>query len=232
MTKVEWLYGDAGDKWPVAVGDIWKLGDHVLGCGDLELGMPEALFAEFGLPNLTYVDPPWNTGNIKSFRTKAKLTSEDVDFKRFLEKLISLAGQVKGPAYIEMGRQNIDLLTELVEQSGGSVLDVWETVYYGKHPALLMRANWGSLASVAPPADFSGLGGDKVPLLAIQVDSKEGDTIFDPCAGLGTTCKVAHSTGRRFMGMELNPRRIANAIDWLAEQGLKPEIVKRGVAVD
>ena len=35
-------------------------------------------------------------------------------------------------------------------------------------------------------------------------NSKEGDIVFDPCAGSGSHCKVAKENGRQFYGIELN----------------------------
>jgi site-specific DNA-methyltransferase (adenine-specific) len=35
--------------------------------------------------------------------------------------------------------------------------------------------------------------------------SNPGDLVLDPFAGSGTTCRIAHETGRRFIGIELNP---------------------------
>lgn len=47
----------------------------------------------------------------------------------------------------------------------------------------------------------------------IEVSSKPGDVILDPFAGSGTTLAVARETGRRAIGIELNPdyARIAEA---------------------
>lgn len=39
----------------------------------------------------------------------------------------------------------------------------------------------------------------------ILAGSQPGDTVLDPFMGAGTTALVAKSTGRRFLGVELNP---------------------------
>ena len=33
----QWRYGDAGDRYPVKLGDVWRVGPHTLVCNDLEL---------------------------------------------------------------------------------------------------------------------------------------------------------------------------------------------------
>jgi hypothetical protein len=43
----------------------------------------------------------------------------------------------------------------------------------------------------------------------IAAGTLPGDLVLDPFAGTGTTCKVAHKLGRRWLGIELNPRYAA-----------------------
>jgi len=38
--------------------------------------------------------------------------------------------------------------------------------------------------------------------------SNEGDTVFDPFSGSGTTCKMAKELGRHWIGIEINPEYI------------------------
>lgn len=46
----------------------------------------------------------------------------------------------------------------------------------------------------------------------VEASSKPGDLVFDPCMGSGTTAEAAITTGRNFIGTEINPEflRIAN----------------------
>ena len=39
----------------------------------------------------------------------------------------------------------------------------------------------------------------------ILAHTKEGDTVFDCFAGIGTTCKAAQNLGRRYIGIEISP---------------------------
>lgn len=51
----------------------------------------------------------------------------------------------------------------------------------------------------------------------IKMYSKEGDTVFDPFMGIGSTAVAAHNLGRHAIGIELNPKFAAIADKWLAE---------------
>lgn len=217
-----WKYGDAGDKWKVKDGDIWVAGDNVLVCGDIEKIPAQRLFERFGTPDLTYVDPPWNKGNLKSFFTKAGLRDADVDFHKFIRRLITIVKQTRGPVYIEMGRQNIHSLASAITVSGGEVLNTWDVTYYRKHPSKLARAIWGEFP-YNEGINLSGLDDDDTPYEAIAKEPlRTGAIVFDACTGRGLTCRAAYSNKKKFMGIELHPRRLAVAIDWLAEQGEQP----------
>ncbi len=220
MAKV-WRYGDAGDRWKVGTGDVWAAGNHILGCGDIEHGYAERLMAKFGAPDITYVDPPWSQGNAKSFYTKAGLVYPETGFILFLQKLIDVVRVTKGPVYIEMGKQHVDDLQTIIINSGGKVLNVWGVTYYRKYPSFLVRAVWGD-HKYTPDVNLTSMDDDDTPSAAITYDSAKSALVFDPCMGRGLTCRSAHQLGRRFVGLELHPRRLACAVDWLSEQGEAP----------
>ena len=52
----------------------------------------------------------------------------------------------------------------------------------------------------------------------IEVSSNPGDTVFDPCAGSGTTGVAAKQLDRKFIGCELNPEYWAKALERISER--------------
>lgn len=50
--------------------------------------------------------------------------------------------------------------------------------------------------------------------------SNKGDTVLDPFAGSGTTCKMAKELGRHFIGLEVNPAYVE-----ISNQRLKQEVL-------
>ena len=59
---------------------------------------------------------------------------------------------------------------------------------------------------------------DKLPELCIKAGTKEGDIVFDPFMGSGTTAQVAQRLGREWIGIELNPK-YAEIINGKTAQG-------------
>ena len=222
-----WNYGDAGDRWQVAFGDVWSCGPHILACGDLAEGDANVLVDGFGKPDFAYVDPPWNKGNARAFRTKAHASTPEietgpVDFKGFLDALVDALSRVKFDCFVEMGHAQLPLLKDRIEQAGGDVGIVWDTVYYRRHPSHLVHCWWNS-ATFMPVVDFTGMDDEKTPFAALNSVAKHGKTVFDPCIGRGLTAMAAESLDLRVIGLELNPRRLAVAIDRLATLGHQPE---------
>jgi site-specific DNA-methyltransferase (adenine-specific) len=54
--------------------------------------------------------------------------------------------------------------------------------------------------------------------------SNPGDVVLDPFSGSGTTAKMARETGRRFIGIEVNPEYVEMSRKRLAQQALPMDV--------
>jgi hypothetical protein len=215
------------DRYPVAPGDVWVAGPHILACGDFERGAGEAVVWRTGSPSVfCYSDPPWDSGIARNFRTQAGVGCA-VDFQALLTRFLLLVQRVS-PALslVEMGCKETPRLAGLAVASGATVLADWPISYYMRSPARLLALTW------APPAtrpvltmNPGGMDDEHTPAFAVEHLTKLDDWVFDPCMGRGLTLRAAHTLGRRAVGLELVPRRLSCALSWLADQGLKPEKV-------
>ena len=222
MPDGSWRYGDAGDRFPIKPGEVWASGVHILACADLELGAVDEFLDRFCpcCPDCTYTDPPWNAGNASSFRTKAGVPAK-VDFGAFLDRVIAVIARTKGLFWIETGFKDESKLTGALTRGFDEPIKVrrFEVTYYRKHPSLLYacaRESSGLVLDELP--NVNGLDDDFTPNLAIQASTGPGDVVFDPCTGRGLTCRTAHELGRRFVGTELHPRRLACVLAWLKDE--------------
>jgi len=89
----------------------------------------------------------------------------------------------------------------------------------------LFNPVWNDLSS--PRNEYQKEHGAVFPIkLAerlIKMYSKEGDTVFDPFMGIGSTVIAAYNLNRHAVGIELNPKFATIANNWLNEQiGLFP----------
>ena len=220
----EYKYGDAGDRYPIKMGETWRVGDAVLRCGDLEAGDGMKLVLDYKeRPKLMVTDPPWNSGNARTFRGKAGL-DRPVDFPNLMSCVLELGVLCKGEVWIEMGVQYLFKLTEQVRALHGHVLQTFETTYYKKRPNRLMRCVFHGEWCALPLFDPTGMDDADFTAPIIAHYSQPGDVVCDPCTGQGQMAVDAIKQGRRFIGLELNPRRLAVTVDKLVQlTGAKPE---------
>lgn len=84
----------------------------------------------------------------------------------------------------------------------------WEDSTDGKFRLTCPSNFWDDISvpfwSMPENTDHPTQKPEKLFAKLILASSQEGDFVFDPFMGSGTTCVVAHKLGRRFLGVEIN----------------------------
>jgi 16S rRNA G966 N2-methylase RsmD len=206
MTK--WLYGDSWERYPIEPGEVWGLPDGSrLAVHNIFDPLPAWMRAD-----LLFVDPPWNQGNLSSFYTKAGRTDYPA-FADFTEVLFQRIAEIGAETvYIEIGNQAVDAWYERLAGQFEHV-QRWPVTYYRKHPTNIIRGSRRRLIDF----DFSGI--DEERCISIIAEIEDYQVIADPCMGRGLVGMAAFSSGRRFVGTELNKRRLAVLLDRLDKAG-------------
>lgn len=217
----DWLYGESGDRFPVEMGDIVAVGDrHTLACGDLERDHGLTMADEYGPPDLTYVDLPYNEAVAKSYRTKAGLDNE-LDYSNFLKSAAWTLSMTEGEVFVEVGVENAERVRDVLQNTGAEVPYIYNVTYYGTEPAALVHGSYTGRPDPLP--DLQGADDEDTPSIAIEARTDPGDIVFDPCMGRGLTAVSAHELGRQSLGLELHPRRLAvtieKVVDHIYEEG-------------
>lgn len=220
-----WDYGDAGDRYKVAPGDTWEVGPHTFYCADAETGKAANIAHEWR-PAMAYTDPPWTAGLASGYRTKAASTPEGVgiatgkvDFPALMRRMGDALRHVRGDVFVEIGKQQVDIVKATLVGFGGPILHDWRITYYGLKPCHLLHTTFSGVTNLpvaesTPSAD----GMDEPAAWCIEHGSNPGDLVFDPFVGRGLVALEAHRLGRIALGMELNPRRLAVTIDLLVKE--------------
>lgn len=219
----------------VRYGDCFRVGPHLFRCGDLLApGEWEGLVKEWRRRDKSarcwvYSDPPWSSGNLRYWRTHAGYEAVSQDYTRFIERFVQCVGMLSPVAvYVEQSAFDYQTLTLAASRNPAwpNLAGRW-TVRYGARrkdgtftPNALLR-----FASEPCGADPSEMRGEPMTrhVFAGEGAALKGLPVVDPCVGLGTTVRVAHSAGLACLGNELNPKRLARTIDWLARRGLEVE---------
>lgn len=171
--------------------------------------------------HIVYSDPPWNPGNEKWWRRHAKL-DPPIAYDRFLDawcECVALCNATHifcEQSINQKHRQLMLAATERCKKWQLPLIEEW-TVFYGnpRRPNTLMHFGNDPLKE-----DPSGLNGETMVAKVFgALPLTPGDTIVDPCIGLGTTSRQAHKHGFNCIGSELNPKRLERTIAWLTKHG-------------
>ncbi len=203
-------------------------------CGDIEDKKTKELFLKY-LPlsvGIVYSDPPWNHGNATYWRTHANKEPCE-DYNGFLDTFCKYVSA-------SINRGATDIFTEqsfnekhrkiyysAVERAQWSLPLIDEKiVYYGspgsrsvKRPNSLLH--YGDTKLTTNP---SGLAGEPMTIrvcASLKKRHPNGTWIVDPCIGKGMTSRMAVYFQWNCLGIEINPKRLQKAIDWLLNRGFK-----------
>lgn len=215
----------------VQPGDWWRLGRHLLFCGDTSSNafvdrMPSVPFA--------FADPPYNAG----------VAEWDEGFEWRHDWLIEKAQIV----VVTPGTNSIFRFARTTRMPYRWSLACW--IDNGMTHGALGFANWIYAALFAKgdvyrnAQDFvrvsiktsesgetqhKGRKPSEFIAWLIGLFTKQGDSVIDPFLGSGTTLLVAESMGRICYGGEINPEFCAEIIArWESMTGLRAEVIARG----
>ncbi len=155
--------------------------------------------------DLLFVDPPWNQGNLRSFYTKNEDVLEDT-FEDFYKRLFQVIKEIKPrTAYVEVGKEYLaDFIMEM--RKIFRYVTFYNSSYYHnqKNHCYVIR---GSFKAKKPHLD----GLDEEDIIEWICQNETYDTIADPCMGQGLVAFYASQAGKKFVGTEMNPKRLAVA---------------------
>lgn len=160
--------------------------------------------AFFKKADLIFVDPPWNLGNLNTFYTKAERSDYQTSFETFYMRLFEVIREVSPDVcYVEVGKQ---YLAEFIMQMKKlfKYVTFYNSCYYHKNEnrCYIIR---GSRKAKKPDLD----GMDEEDIISWICENDTYTCILDPCMGQGLVGRYAAAAGRKFVGGELNPKRLS-----------------------
>lgn len=222
-------------KWGTALGQIWRVGEHQIICGDCR-NVPIAR------STLVLTDPPYNVG-----KDYGSGTDDAMSTARYVEWTREWFGLAKASAetsvVVTIGITNLPMWLCDIERTHailawiktnqlspqyigpGGGFNCWEPVLvYGRAKKAIPQDIFDIPISVQPDTgDHPCPKSLRAWTWLLEHFTDRGDSVCDFFLGSGTTLVAAQQTGRIGYGIEIDPRYVAVTLERLAALGLTPE---------
>jgi len=228
------------------VGDIWKLGDHRLMCGDSTDGGQVGLLMDGKKANMVFTDPPYGISYDSPSDKHDIIKNDDV----FLDGWVPMVEEFsEGFIFVWTGYQVVGRWLEITKpfgditnmviwsKGGGGLGDLYkrfatdfEIALVWNRGAEIQGKRIGSVWDVSKDngATYAHPTQKPVDLMkkGLENCSKRGDVVLDLFLGSGTTLIACETLGRKCSGMELDPKYIDVIIKrWEDFTGKKAELL-------
>lgn len=206
-------YGKSWEIYPIEKEEIWidKDSNSMLEVNDITHKLPIFMMDA----DMIYTDSPWSLGNVNMFNSKSGREYMN-HFSEFYNPLLKHIKAINPKVcYLEIGKQELDTFFSLLSVVFEHVQS-WKITYYGNKECYLLRGGIN-------PVDFNYTGFDdkETPYSAIYLEKPI--CVADFCTGRGLTALAANKFDVRFVGTELNKRKLAVCIDKCNKKGMNYE---------
>lgn len=217
----KWNYGDAYLRHPIGPGEIAVFPDgSCVKVHNIFDPLPEFMKQA----DLIFVDPPWNLGNLNTFYTKAGRDDKQSDFERFYKRLFECIAEISPRiCYVEVGKEYIaEFIMEMKRLY--PAVTFYNSSYYHRKENMCYVIR-GAQKRKKLLLDYM----DEEDIIKWICGHEEYDCIGDPCMGRGLVGVNAHKNGKRFVGTELNHKRLSVLLEQLVKNGYEYRIEKVSV---
>lgn len=221
-------------------GHIYQIGKHRVRHGDVydQKGIRDLIGGN--RVHIFYSDPPWGAGNLKYWDTmNQKQNAEpprdppggfDVDL--FLDKVLYNARtHTRGFVVIEYGKRWIDKVIQAAQIRGLYFCGQIETLYKSSSkylPLEILVFHTDQVAEIDLSRAIHTAGYNTVHTIFSCLAPPRGKTGADLCCGGGFTAQACIDHGMRFLGNELNWKRLQSTIKRLEkDQGVEAVCLTR-----
>ena len=250
--------------WQVQRGDLWRIGDHLLLCGDSTVREDVERVMDGERALLCVTDPPYGVNLDQGWRDRIGLNGlgraqgdsinldDGFEWATFLDcfggDIVYLwhAGRHAIESYQALLDRGFDIRQQIIWLKTMAPLS--RAAYHWKHEPCWYAVRNGSTASwyggrdqttvweAASPKHIMA-GSDEVKqyhptqkpseLMArpIRNHTQNGEAVYDPFGGSGTTMVAAEQLGRQCRMIEIEPKYCAVILQRMSDLGLKPERV-------
>lgn len=170
--------------------------------------------------DVIFTDSPWNQGNLRSFYTKAGIYPPENAYdghshwEAFYRRLFECIAEIRPKVcYLEIGKEHLaDFIIEMRKLYKYTTF--YNSGYYHKRENRCYVVRGANKARKPALDDM-----DEEDIIKWVCANEEYDCIGDLCMGRGLVGINAYLNGHRFVGTELNHKRLSVLIERIAKAG-------------
>ncbi len=210
---MNWDYGDAYKRYPIPK-EGWVFGDgSVIKTHNIFEPLPDFM----KLAEVVFVDPPWNLGNLNSFYTKASLEERQNSFERFYVRLFSCVSEINPHTFfVVVGKQ---YLAEFILKTKElyKYVTFYNSSYYHNAKNICYIVHGTKKRTKKLPLEYL----DEEDAIRWVCENVSFEWIGDLCMGRGSVGYYAWKAGKKFVGTELNHKRLSVLVERIKNAGAK-----------
>ena len=212
MNKNKWEYGEKYKQFPIENGIAIFENGSKLKTHDIMYPLPRYMMEA----DCIFVDPPWSKGNLSTFYTKADKMSLWTGYEEFYSRLFECIKQINPKVcYVEIGKEYLDRFISEMRKIYKYVT-FYVSSYYHKKENICFVVRGSNVYKGKPKLDFM----DEENIIEWVCANENYSCIGDLCMGQGLVAINAAKAGRRFVGTELNHKRLSVTLSRLVEFGM------------
>lgn len=213
----EWNYGGACDRHPIREGQtaVFDNGSMVK-VHNIFDPLPNIMINA----DLLFIDPPWNLGNLNSFYTKADRADHQKCFENFYNRLFACIREIQPKiCYVEVGKEYLaEFIIKLKEQYNH--VTFYNSTYYKKKDNFCYVIRACNKNKKLPLNNL-----DEEDIIKWVCENEDFNFIGDLCMGRGLVGRYAYENKKKFVGTELNHKRLSVLLEKIVDLGGKYEIL-------
>lgn len=205
MKNNNWEYGGAYKRYDMS-GDI-HIGTGIVRVHDIFNPLPEFMKNA----DVLFCDPPYNQSCLKSYYTKAGLEKKPDSFESFFFRLFECIEEISPRLiFLEVGCKQSEMYEFFLKNRYKTVVKM-DSYYYGNrsNKCVILCASNDEIPSCILSMPFM----DEEKVIEYICKNVEYSCIADPCMGKGLVAYYSNKYGKKFVGTELNPKRLAVCVE-------------------
>lgn len=212
----QYEYEGAYNEYPIQEGTALFSDGSMLKTHDIFNPLPKFMYEA----DILFVDSPWNKSNYATFYTKADIIPV-FDYDKFIIRLFECIRLINPvTCYLEIGKEYLQEYMQNLKKIYPYVTVYNSTYYHNKNNICYVIR--GSRKHKKPSLDNI----DEADIIKEICKYESFECIGDLCMGQGLLALAAFESNHKFVGTELNHKRLSVTLKRLTAKGAKYKIQK------